>query len=109
MGGVNLQMLVEDSNSESGLIFNSEGVLIDSHNLEKPTNLAAMAGVITSMSNEFFQDSLNVQFYNQLTLNSNDGLIIINRVDENLYVALFTKDTTKVGLIGLILKNIKQK
>lgn len=106
MGEVNLQTLIQESESDKGIVFDSEGQVVDSYNISKENNIAAMANVIVTMAHEFFQDALESESLNQLVLTSNEGLVVINKYDNNHIVCLLADDVSKVAMIKLTLKNV---
>ncbi|MCO7185664.1 roadblock/LC7 domain-containing protein [Tenacibaculum sp. XPcli2-G] len=105
MEKANLQTLIKESEADKGIVFDSEGHVVDFYNISKENNIAAMANVILTMADEFFQDTLNSKSLNQLVLTSNDGLIIINKYD-NHTICLLTNDVSKLAMIKLTLKKI---
>ncbi|REH48732.1 hypothetical protein C7448_1058 [Tenacibaculum gallaicum] len=106
MGEVSLQTLIEESEADKGLVFNSEGQVIDSYNISKENNIAAMANVIVTMTHEFFQDTLDSESLDQLVLTSKEGLVIINKYDRNHIVCLLADDVSKAAMIKLTLKKV---
>lgn len=106
MGEVNLQTLIQESEADKGIIFDSKGKVVDSYNISKENNIAAMANVIVTMAHEFFQDALESESLNQLVLTSNEGLVVINKYDNNHIVCLLADDVSKVAMIKLTLKNV---
>ncbi|MFT7898928.1 hypothetical protein VBY74_02975 [Tenacibaculum ascidiaceicola] len=106
MREVNLQTLIQESEADKGIVFDSEGQVVDSYNISKENNIAAMANVIVTMAHEFFQDALESESLNQLVLTSNEGLVVINKYDNNHIVCLLADDVSKVAMIKLTLKNV---
>ncbi|MGG6231304.1 hypothetical protein [Tenacibaculum sp. SDUM215027] len=106
MGEVSLQTLIEESEADKGLVFNSEGQVIDSYNISKENNIAAMANVIVTMTHEFFQDTLDSESLDQLVLTSKEGLVVINKYDSNHIVCLLADDVSKAAMIKLTLKKV---
>ncbi|MEE3998968.1 roadblock/LC7 domain-containing protein [Tenacibaculum sp. FZY0031] len=106
MGEVNLQTLIEESEADKGIVFDSNGQVVDSYNISKENNVAAMASVIVTMAHEFFQDALESESLNQLVLTSNEGLVVINKYDNNHIVCLLADDVSKVAMIKLTLKSV---
>ncbi|NVK08584.1 MAG: hypothetical protein HWD89_05990 [Tenacibaculum sp.] len=106
MEEVSLRALIEESEADKGLIFNSEGEVIDSHNITKENNIAAMANVIVTMTHEFFQDALESESLDQLVLTSNEGVVVINKFDNNHIVCLLADDVSKAAMIKLTLKKV---
>ncbi|AZJ35785.1 hypothetical protein [Tenacibaculum singaporense] len=106
MGEVNLQTLIQESEADKGIVFDSKGQVVDSYNISKENNIAAMANVIVTMAHEFFQDALESGSLNQLVLTSNEGLVVINKYDNNHIVCLLADDVSKLAMIKLTLKNV---
>ncbi|MDO6676817.1 hypothetical protein Q4517_14820 [Tenacibaculum sp. 1_MG-2023] len=106
MGEVSLQTLIEGSEADKGIVFDSEGQVIDSYNISKESNIAAMASVILTMADEFFQDTLESENLNQIVLTSNEGLVVVNKYDNNHIVCLLSSDVSKLAMIKLTLKKI---
>ncbi|CAM1361974.1 conserved hypothetical protein [Tenacibaculum sediminilitoris] len=106
MKKTDLQGLIQETKAEKGLIFNSEGYVIDSYGMTRDNNAAAMANVIVTMSNEFFQDTLATESLKQVVLTSDEGLAIINKLDDDHIVCLLTNDISKAAMIKLSLRKI---
>ncbi|RKF03859.1 hypothetical protein C8N26_1488 [Tenacibaculum lutimaris] len=106
MKQADLQTLIEESKADRGLIFNSEGNVIDSLNISKENNVAAMANVILTMANEFFQDTLQSDKLNQIVLTSPEALAVVSKYDDSHIVCLLANDTSKEAIIKLTLKKI---
>lgn len=106
MGEVNLQALIEESEAIKGLIFNSEGEVLESYNISNENNIAAMMAVIVTMSHEFFEDVLESDKLNQLVLNSNNELVVINKYSNKHIVCLIADDVSKVAIMKLTLKKL---
>jgi len=106
MGEINLQMLVEESEANKGLVFDYEGHVIDSYNLINEHNVAAMLAVMVTMSHEFFEDVLETDNFNQLVLNSNNELVVINKYSNKHIVCLMADDVSKVAIMKLTLKKL---
>ena len=106
MGEINLQMLVEESEASKGIVFDSEGHVIDSYNITNEHNVAAMLAVVVTMSHEFFEDVLESNNLNQLVLNSNDELVVVNKYNDEHIICLIADDVSKVAMIKLTLKKL---
>ena len=57
MEKLDLTSIVEKSQAELGLIFDSEGHVLNSHKVSNENNVSAMIGVIVTMANELLQDT----------------------------------------------------
>lgn len=106
MEEINLQMLVEESEANKGLVFDSEGHIIDSYNVTNEHNVAAMLAVMVTMSHEFFEDVLESDKLNQLVLNSNNELVVINKYSNERIICLMAEDISKVAIMKLTLKKL---
>ncbi|VXB45972.1 conserved hypothetical protein [Flavobacterium sp. 9AF] len=101
-----LEKLLTDYNIDSALLFNSNGVLIDSSNLDKPQTLSAMSNIIMDMCQGLVEE-LNEKTLTQVIIKTQSLLIIANKLDGNQYLMVVTSDITKLGLLLKILENFK--
>lgn len=95
---VDLNTLVEETGSESGITFNIDGVLLESVNLEYDGNVAAMIGMILKMCLEMSEDVNNGDL-KQVMIKNNDGIVVANKSEDDNCVALLSKDISKMGLL----------
>lgn len=106
MEKINLKMLTEESKATGSIIFTNDGKILDCYNVSNENNIAAMAAVLINMSEGFSKDTLASEKIKQLVLESDSGLIIINKLNDNCMIAILTKDNTKAAIIKLILKKL---
>jgi len=95
---IDINTLVEETGAESGLVFNIDGILLKSVNLEYDGNVAAMIGMILKMSLEMSED-LNNGDLKQIMIKNNDGIVVANKDHDDNCVALLSKDISKMGLL----------
>lgn len=105
MKKLNLDVLIEETGVDSALVFNEDGVLIKSHYLDFDGNIAAMAGVLMTMCKELIDD-LKFGNSNELILNADKGLFFVRKLEKDEYLALISKNASKLGLIHLKLQSI---
>ena len=102
-------MLIKELQAESGLVFNSEGQVLDSYNVSNENNVSAMAGVIATMSNEFLKDTMGAKSLKIISLASDSGLVILNKISKDEYICLMTKDPSKAAFMELTLRKLVSK
>ncbi|MFD2891971.1 hypothetical protein ACFS5J_08110 [Flavobacterium chuncheonense] len=102
---VNLEMLIDDIDVECGFVFDSEGVLDRSLYLDLAENFAAMSGMITTMCKEIMED-FNLGELDEIILNTNSGLFFVKKIQNNEYLGIVTKDSSKLALIHMKLQNL---
>lgn len=95
---IDLNTLVEETGAESGLVFNIDGILVESVNLEYDGNVAAMIGMILKMCLEMSEDVNNGDL-KQVMIKNNDGIVVANKNSDDNCVALLSKDISKMGLL----------
>ncbi len=103
---LDLNLLIEDTGVDSALVFNEDGNLIRSEYLDFDGNIAAMAGVLLTMCKELIED---LKFGNsqELILHADKGLFFVKKIEKEEYLALITKNASKLGLIHLKLQSIQ--
>ncbi len=104
MGKVNLKMLVDEAKADSAMVFDTEGHILDSYNLPNENNVSAMAAVIMTMSEEFFQDALDSTDFKQLVLKAKHGMVVMNRFSEEHVICLIAKDLANAAIMKLTLQ-----
>ncbi|CAM1370328.1 hypothetical protein [Tenacibaculum xiamenense] len=109
MEKVDLTMLIEKSQAESGLVFDSEGHVLDSHNVSNENNVSAMISVMATMSDELLQDTMGAKASKLISLASESGFIIINKINKDQSICLMTKDLSKANFMKLTLRKIVSK
>ena len=102
-------MLIEELQAESGLVFNSEGQALDSYNVSNENNVSAMASVLATMANEFLKDTMGAKNSKLISLASESGLVIINKISDGEYICLMTKDLSKAAFMELTLRKLVSK
>ncbi|MRX39509.1 hypothetical protein GJU43_09495 [Flavobacterium sp. LC2016-23] len=95
---IDLNTLVAETGAESGLVFNIDGILVESVNLEYDGNVAAMIGMILKMCLEMSEDVNNGDL-KQVMIKNNDGIVVANKNSDDNCVALLSKDISKMGLL----------
>ncbi|MFV0247816.1 MAG: hypothetical protein ACK5H1_02490 [Tenacibaculum sp.] len=109
MEKIDFATLIKESEADAGLVFNSEGYVLDSHKVSNQNNVSAMASVLTTMSDEFLQDIMAAKSSNSISLASEKGLVLINKYNNDNIVCLMTKDISKLGVMKLTLKKVMPK
>jgi predicted regulator of Ras-like GTPase activity (Roadblock/LC7/MglB family) len=104
---IDLNVLLEETGVDSAMVFNEDGNLIKSQYLDFDGNIAAMAGVLLTMCKELIED-LKFGNSHELILHADKGLFFVRKVEKDEYLALITKNASKLGLIHLKLQSILQ-
>ncbi|MFH6995509.1 roadblock/LC7 domain-containing protein [Flavobacterium sp. FlaQc-48] len=97
---IDIDTLINETGADSGLIFNTDGILIKSVNLQYDHNVAAMMGIIIKMCQEF-TDDLENGLTRQVMIKNNNGIVVANIDSYDNCVALLSKDNTRIGLLLL--------
>ncbi len=97
-----LSNLVDNTNSESAVLVNAEGLTIASINAENEDRVAVMIASLHSMGEKFSND-LNKGGINQFYIKTNDGYILLKDVNSNTIIGLIAKENTKLGLLMMYL------
>jgi predicted regulator of Ras-like GTPase activity (Roadblock/LC7/MglB family) len=97
-----LSNLVENTNSESAVIVNSEGLTIASVNANNEDRVAVMIASLHSMGEKFSKD-LDKGGINQFYIKTDTGYLLLKDVNENTILGLIAKDQTKLGLLMMYL------
>ncbi|MEE9350074.1 MAG: roadblock/LC7 domain-containing protein [Flavobacteriaceae bacterium] len=97
-----LNKLVENTNSDSALLVNSEGLTIASINADNEDRVAVMIASLHSMGEKFSSD-LDKGTIEQFYIKTNDGYILLKDVNENTIIGLVAKDSSKLGLLMMYL------
>jgi uncharacterized protein len=95
----------EKAGLETVLVFNKNGDVIDSLNIEYSVNIAAMSNVIFTMCKEMLED---MKFSNlkQIILKTDSGLLFGNKINDDLYLITTTNDISKLGLLLKVIDNL---
>lgn len=105
MKRIDLDALIDETGVDSALIFNGDGNLIKSHYLDFDGNIAAMGGILLTMCKELIED-LKFGNSHELILQADKGLFFVRKLDKDEYLALITKNPSKLGLIHLKMQAI---
>ncbi|SHI35697.1 roadblock/LC7 domain-containing protein [Flavobacterium terrae] len=105
MKKLDLDALIDETGVDSALVFNGDGNLLKSHYLDFDGNIAAMGGVLLTMCKELIED-LKFGNSNEMIIHADKGLFFVRRLDKDEYLALITKNPSKLGLIHLKLQAI---
>lgn len=97
-----LEKLINNTNSESAVLVNSEGLTIASVNAKNEDRVAVMIASLHSMGEKFSND-LNKGSINQFYLNTDEGYILLKDVNESTIIGLVAKDNAKLGLLMMYL------
>ncbi len=97
-----LSNLVENTNSESAVLVNSEGLTIASVNAENEDRVAVMIASLHSMGEKFSND-LGKGGIDQFYIKTDSGYLLLKDVNKNTILGLVAKDQTKLGLLMMYL------
>lgn len=97
-----LSNLVENTNSESAILVNSEGLTIASVNAENEDTIAVMVASLHSMGDKFSND-LGKGGINQFYIKTDSGYLLLKDVNKDTILGLVAKDQTKLGLLMMYL------
>lgn len=100
-----LQKLIKETGIESALLFNKNGNLVDSLNIDKPNRIAALSNTILEMCRGLAEE-LGEKKLNQIVIKGETLLLIGSKTKKNQYLISITSDTSKLGLILKIVENI---
>lgn len=99
---------LEKTGLESALVFNKNGDVIDSFKIEYEINIAAMSNIIFTMCKEMLED-MQLSDLKQIVLKSDSGLVIGNKLNEDLFLITTTNDISKLGLLLKVIDNLALK
>ncbi|NHN26029.1 hypothetical protein FIA58_010115 [Flavobacterium jejuense] len=102
-----LQKLIEETAIESALIFDKNGNLIDSINIDKPQTISAMSSTILEMC-EGLVDELNETKLNQIILKGESLLLIGSKLKQDQYLISISNDIAKLGLLLKVIDNLEK-
>ena len=94
--------LVDNTNSESAVLVNSEGLTISSVNAENEDRVAVMIASLHSMGEKFSND-LEKGGINQFYIKTDTGYILLKDVNDSTILGLIAKDSAKLGLLMMYL------
>ena len=95
-----LGKLIEKTSSESAIIVNSDGLVIESVNADNEDRTAVMIASLHTMGERFSTDldrGSVEQFYIKTAL----GYVLLKNINENVIIGLVAKDDAKLGLLML--------
>lgn len=94
-----LSTILTNTGLDNILLFDLNGDLIESNEFEYDGNFAAMCGVLSTMCKELIQD-LEYGNLQKIIIHANEGVVMINEYNKDYYIASFTKDSSKLGLLS---------
>ncbi len=97
-----LNRLVENTNSNSAILVNSEGLSIASVNANNEDRIAVMIASLHSMGEKFSSD-LDKGNVEQFYIKTKEGYILLKDVTENAIIGLIANDNSKLGLLMMYL------
>lgn len=80
------------------LLFDLAGNLIASNDFNYDKNFAAMNGIIATMCKEMIAE-LEYGELEKVMIQANNGIVLLNKVNNEHYIASFTKDISKIGIL----------
>jgi len=100
-----MNLKLEKTGLETALVFNKNGDVVDSLKIEFATNIAAMSNVIFTMCGEMLED-MKFNDLKQIILKTDSGLLVGNKLNENLFLITTTNDISKLGLLLKVIDNL---
>lgn len=100
-----MNLKLEKTGLETALVFDKNGDVIDSLKIEHSTNIAAMSNVIFTMCKEMLED-MQFSELKQIILKTDSGLLIGNKLNDNLFLITTTSDISKLGLLLKVIDNL---
>jgi predicted regulator of Ras-like GTPase activity (Roadblock/LC7/MglB family) len=97
-----LRRLIDNTNSDSAVIVNSEGLAISSVNAQNEDRIAVMVASLHSMGEKFSND-LNKGGINQFYLKTDKGYLLLKDINKNVILGLVAKEEAKLGLLMMYL------
>lgn len=97
-----LQKLIEETAIESALIFNGNGDLVDSYEIDSPEKISAMSNVIYEMCVGLMEE-LKEANLNQIIVKGDSLFFIVNKIEKDKFLVSISHDITKLGLILRVL------
>ena len=97
-----LKRLIENTNSESAILVNAEGLAIASVNADSEDRIAVMIASLHSMGEKFSSD-LDKGGIEQFYIKTKDGYILLKDVNKTTIIGLIAKDNSKLGLLMMYL------
>lgn len=104
---IDLTRFLKLTGADGILVFNSEGILLDSENIENGKNFAAMFGVLNTMATDLAED-ISIGNLNQFMFKGENGVFIVNKIDNNFIIGVFSKNIAKAGLITIAMDKINK-
>lgn len=95
--------LVENTNSESAILVNYEGLTIASVNTKNEDRIAIMIASLHSMGEKFSND-LGKGAIHQFYIKTDTGYLLLKDVNKNTILGLVAKDETQLGLLMMYLE-----
>lgn len=102
-----LQNLINKTSIDSALLFEKNGSVIDSLNLDKAETIAALSNIVVEMCQGLVEE-LNEKKLNQVILKGDSILIIGTVTSQNQYLIAISYDVTKLGLLLKVLENLEK-
>lgn len=101
-----LQNLINKTSIDAALLFEKNGIIIDSINVDKPETITAMSNIIVEMCQGLVEE-LNEKKLNQVILKGDSLLIIGTITTQNQYLIAISYDIAKLGLLLKVLENLE--
>lgn len=99
-----LNKLIENTNSNSAIIVNSEGLTIAAVSAANENRTSVMIASLHSMGEKFSAD-LNKGKVEQFYIKTTDGYILLKDISGNAVIGLIANDSSKLGLLMMYLDN----
>lgn len=109
---VEILEILNTANLEQILLFDLAGNLVESSDFPYDKNFAAMNGIIATMCKEMIAE-LKYGELEKVMIQANNGIVLLNKVNNDHYMASFTKDLSKIGIlmktVDTLINNITHK
>lgn len=105
---IDLKKFLELTGADGILVFNTQGILLESENIDNGKNFAAMFGVLHTMASELSED-ISIGNLNQFMFKGDNGIFLVNKIDDDFIIGVFSKDIAKSGLISIAMDKINKK
>lgn len=95
---VEILEILNTAKLEQILLFDLAGNLVESNDFTYDKNFAAMNGIIATMCKEMITE-LQYGELQKVMIQANNGIVLLNKLNDELYIASFTKDISKIGIL----------
>ena len=93
-----IDKFVEEIGADAVLLFDNNGKVIYSKNFDNVDSIGAMSNAIASMTQKFLEDAL-LETLSQITIKSSNSTIIMTKITDNYYSAVFAPKNINIGIL----------